>query len=435
MADSIYRMPPEIWASICDCLTVPDIANFRLGCRVFGRIGAPYLVRKITIRMETADFDRFRALANDPALSGHVRSLLYTPNVYRMVGPDVPPAQCHINLLGTRQRALVEAEYNQVCKDQIRIQDSGLESALLTETLPKLTSLRRIVIRCDGWPQPFLCKKPRRHTKEDWRNPRRLIHNNGGVPGRQALTSVLGALTGCDTKLLELKAARVHWRAIGDLSRTCPQLGLFSNLVNLDLQFCVCHFADPSSWQRHPDQDEYCRLREDGVLSGFLASLSGLETLGIGFCAMNTEFRHAVKSPFVPWLKDVVSPGHRWPRLTSLALFGLNIRKAQLLDFLERHGETLRRLELRRTALDTNWAAALTEIRTLLPLKDALVWCCLDNPVSLVNLCWVDSDDEEARRAGKYLSSGGVCPVTDSHSVAGYCLSRLPASAKTISQK
>jgi hypothetical protein len=431
MANSIYRMPPEIWASICDCLILPDIASFRLVCRVFGRIGAPYLVRKIIIRMETDDFDRFRALANDPTLSGHVRSLLYTPNVYRMAGPDAPPPNSRGSHPGIRRSQLVEAEYKEVCKDQIRIQDSGLEPALFTETLPKLANLRRIVIHCDGWPQHSLCTKPRRLIKGDWHNPGKPIHNNGGIPGRRALASVLGALKVCDTKLLELEVGRAHWRAIGDLCRTCPQLDLFSSLVSLTLQLCICHIADPcNNRQRHPDHDEYCRLREDGVLSGFLASLYGLETLVIGFCAIFTEFGHAVSSPFVPWLKDVVPPGHRWPRLASFALFGLNLRKAELLDVLERHSETLRRLELRRTALDTNWAAALLEIRTILPLRDALVWCWLHHPVPIVHRDWVDSDDERACYAGKYLTLGGVCPVTDVRSVAGCCFSEIPASAK-----
>lgn len=437
VARDTYYLPPEVWAGICDRLSLRDIANFRLACHFCGRIGAPYLVREIAIRMEIGDFDRFRTLANDLALSAHVQSLLYTPNVYCLIDAHMPPAPSDTYYQSRARSQGVEAEYKQICEDQIRIQDGGLESVLFSETLPKLTNLRRVVIRCDGWPPVAFCKKHWERTKGGWRNPRKRPHNNGGIPGRRALATVFKALAGCDTRLLVFKAGRVHWRAIEDLSRARPQLDLFSNLSSLTLQFCICHLAAASRGrQRHPDQDQYCRLRENGLLPEFLAALSGLETLAIGFCAMDMDFKRAAASPLMPWLVDVVSPGHSWPCLTSLAFSGFNFTKAQLLDFLQRHSETLRRVEFQVSTLDSNWTATVSEIRAMLPLKDALVWCCLYDPQSLTHQCMENVEEErvEALRAGKHLTYSGVCPVTDSHSVTGYCLRRLSDEAKSVSR-
>ncbi|KAK4156101.1 hypothetical protein C8A00DRAFT_12926 [Chaetomidium leptoderma] len=431
----VNSVPPEIWSEICAYLDHPDASNFRLSCRTLNHVGARFVLREITIRTDSGDFGRLCALAKDAVKSKCIQSLAYLPAVHhpvdinaQSVGPRFPFLPIPMALADGRFDAATRLECDEaqiLRKGQIRIQDNAF--GLLAEVLPNLTGLKSIAVNSSDW-QPIGFKKGQKSLPRVRWCSRRAAHENDGETGRRAFASLLRALEGAGTKLRTLEATRLEWKAIGDLPRTRPHLGLFSNLVDLNLHFCLCPLVSHqgSDASGHPDVVRHCRSREDGLLPNFLASLCSLQHLAISFCYFISRDA-AAASPVVPWLSDVIPPDHHWPRLTSLSLGNLNVTREGFLDVLSRHKDTLRKLELFAVWIDTPWPAVLPEIRAAtLSLKHADVWYMLSDDRGQ----WfagrrsqpadADAQPDELNlgpAVETYLVHGGTCPITDANMI------------------
>jgi hypothetical protein len=410
---------------ICALLGESGASNFRLVCRAFSSIGLPFILREVTIRMNSADFEQLRLLAGDPTKSRHIQSLVYSVGVVHHEGPDVlapwvveqtPLVAVAVSKEWSTTEEQVLVEYNKIREDQHNIQHNSLDYDLLAGVLPNLPCLTSITIDNENWPRAPFRRRSTNNALTLCRVAANLLHPHAGAPGRRVLALLLKALEASNnTNLRALKAGRLAWRCIDNLLQARPRLDhFFSNLTELNLHFCMCRqfvVAGESSPERDDNRDAYYRWRENSALAGFLATLPSLESLAISFCHKNYPFTRGS----IPWIGHVVRPGHHWPRLTTLSLGGMNLAPSQLLQLLADHKDTLRRLELFTVWLkgDDQWPLALAQMRETLSLEDAAIWHSILDNRGQWNL---GSPREEAKELASavrnYLVHGGPCPIT-----------------------
>ncbi|KAK3290418.1 uncharacterized protein B0H64DRAFT_412300 [Chaetomium fimeti] len=409
----LTSLPLELWLTICSFLDLSDAASFRLACRTFGDIGAPAVLRLLIVHATADDDYRLRALASNPAKAKYLQSLIYTPKPVRKHWIGDWPAGHVLSDDGlVRQQAYTK--HQQLRDAHADAQSNPLICDLIPDVLPNLPGLRSVIINCEGWHQ-----SSNRYGARERYTPLTLIHRQFGKPASRVLAVLLEALEDNDTKLETLKAGRLDWRSIGDLPRTPVQLGLFSNLADLNLHFCVCGIHRYRHGER-PDLVEYARQTEAGMLPTFLEALPRLRALSIAFCSMFPNGPGVSEG----WLRDVMRPGHHWPHLTSLSFGGMNLTRSLFMDILARHKDTLRRLELFSVWLDGHWPSTLAEMRKMLTLEDATIWgglCCdegrwriLDHPEPVP-----DGRENVVHAIRRYMLHGDPCPITDRSMLSG----------------
>jgi hypothetical protein len=452
-SDPMRRLPPELWSKVCACLDLRDAGNFRLSCRTLDAIGARFVLRELTVYLDPDAFDRLRTVADDPLKARCIRSLVYAPGAfYPLEHPDVQvthfvPRSYEIPILAKLQ---AHDKYRKTCRDQARILSHDLDYELLAGVLPQLTGLSNFVINCEvGRPE----HKSRRGSSSSsvnwaWCQTTQHPHTQHGKLGRRVLASLLRALDTSATGLSSLKALGLDLESLEDLSWTTTRPNLtpfFATLRNLNLQFCLCNVLrrEPRPGPLSPDHSQskdkhrYTHLLASSrALSNFLSSIPNLSTLAISFC-YGLSASTPIGNLLLPSLEHVLNPGQHWPRLESISLGGLSLRKSLLMDLLESHKAMLRRVELFSVWLDADWPETLQEMRAMLRLEEAAVWTRIycdrgqwhlgrprgDGKVHHLKgeiAPGVRGERENlATAVGRYLVNGGECPVTEGNMVPG----------------
>ncbi|KAK4121488.1 hypothetical protein N657DRAFT_577432 [Parathielavia appendiculata] len=461
----MWRLPPELWLKICAYLDLPDAARLRLGCRTLSAIGAPFVLREVSVSSNSDAFDLLRAVASDPIKAASIRSLVYGPGrFYPLEHPDIKVTNYVPQSSGLISEATLQAldKYKKACRNQALILSHDLDYELFADVLPRLTGLRSFIINCEaGRPEHTTTHKGsssssnRPNSWASWRPPTRHPHPHHGKPGRRALASLLRAIAVDDNSssssgtvtFPSLKALGLSWESLEDLGWATtrrPQLTpFFTGIRNLSLQFCLCGVFRrddaPRPWggpgpgdlhQTPPREDlrRYARLLgSEGALPAFLAAMPSLTSLAISFC----YGLGPTNISLVAGDDDGKGKQQRWPCLESISLGGLNLPRSMLMDFLGSHKATLRRIELFSVGSDGDWPEMLREMRGMLALEDAAVWTRIYNDAGQWHLgrpmasgaakgeAWRGEHVNLATAVARYLVNGGECPVTERNMIPG----------------
>ncbi|KAK4097898.1 hypothetical protein N658DRAFT_546593 [Parathielavia hyrcaniae] len=464
------RLPPELWLKICADLDLPDAASLRLACRTLSSIGAPFVLRELTLCLHSTALALLRAVASDPIKAASIRSLVYVPgSFYPLEHPDIKVSNYVPHSSGLITPATLQTldRYKRACRDQARILSNDLDYELYADVLPQLTALRSFVIDC----APGRPRQQNHHhhhhqststaaathkgsittisnlASRPWYQPTQHPHTHHGKPGRRALASLLRALdnSGSVSSLASIKALGLSWESFDDLAWAAarprrPRLtSFFEGLRSLSLQFCLCGVLRRGNDTRAEGLARYERLMgkggggADGGLAGFLGAVPGLVSLAVGFCYGLGPSEEGGSEDGEGNLKG---KQQRWPRLGSLSLGGLNLPGGLLMEFLGGHRSTLRRLELFSVWTDGDWPEMLQEMRGMLALEDAAVWTKIYSDAGQWHVgrppangivkgkAWRGEPVNLATAVGRYLVNGGECPVTERN--------MIPATSSTV---
>jgi hypothetical protein len=344
-SDPMRRLPPELWSKVCAHLDLRDAGNLRLSCRTLDAMGARFVLRELTVYLDSDAFDRLRAVAADPLKSRCIRSLslVYAPGAfYPLEHPDIQATHFVPRSYGFVTVAELQAhdKYRKICRDQARILSHDMEYELLVAVLPHLTGLRKFVVNCEvGRPEHKARRDSSSSVNWAWCQTAQHPHTQHGKPGRRALASLLRVLETSDTGLPSLKALGLDWESLDDLAWTTTRPALtpfFTALGSLNLQFCLCNILrrDPRAGPigpdhpRSKDMHRYTQLLATaGALSSFLSSIPNLTTLAISFC-YGLSASTPIGNLLLPNLEHVLGQGQDWPRLQSISLGGLSLHKS-----------------------------------------------------------------------------------------------------------
>ncbi|KAL8751840.1 MAG: hypothetical protein Q9184_005929 [Pyrenodesmia sp. 2 TL-2023] len=72
------QLTPELQRMVFAAVDVGDVPNLRLTCKSLGEAGLEYLLPEVELLFTLKSFDRLRPVSEHPALSRHVKSLVYS---------------------------------------------------------------------------------------------------------------------------------------------------------------------------------------------------------------------------------------------------------------------------------------------------------------------------------------------------------------------
>ncbi|KAI0388476.1 hypothetical protein F5Y17DRAFT_206145 [Xylariaceae sp. FL0594] len=376
------RIPTELLYVICSFLSVDDILSFRLVSKLYADVGAAYMLPEVTFHMHHQELERLRQISLHPVLSKHVRSLMYSAEVFhspalswrqfvlehklerernaRLRGPNFSPAR-----LQKWWRKYVDA----VAK-QDAIMSEQYDTAVLSEVLPRFPSLETLTMTAEGRYDDGQCRIRRKTPFASDERPCSIISGDYIRPeGKRHLEALLLANANANANskcaLTTLRAGELHWRFFRQSGKEL--LNMFKPLANLtyiDLGIGV----GPPYDEDEPDWLGNCqRTLAGGALRIILKSMPQLQHLSIEVWAPEIHVRAAR-------LRDIIEPGFRWPHLVKLVLSGIATDRSELLRTLLLHRDTLETLCLSNITLQSSsWWKLLSDIRKNLSLKDACI--------------------------------------------------------------
>ncbi|KAK1753801.1 hypothetical protein QBC47DRAFT_48165 [Echria macrotheca] len=428
MADAVHRLPPEAWANVCAHLDEHDLVNFRCVCKSFAEIGLPFALAELTIFPHQDDFANLRAVANDPNRAKHVRSIIYIPYMletryleraidfgqyvmtwrslaierhqsFKDGRPPTPP------IPDDEELNVKYAHFNSAIEQMRGIIDRGLDAACFSEVLPKFPGLREVWLRSGTGLETSKTFGQRFVKKSPYDNAGYCLRKDYFYPGSglRGIRALMPGLLSCKPRLLRvLRLDSVDW----DFLKELPPPSALAGLVELEIEFALTRpwlsTGNPPFQRR-----EVRGMIKPGLLRDFLSALPNLEALTLRadyYAVMDGHQSSVAIEPTYPWsLNDIVPTGIVWPHLRRFGLATCECSGEELLDFILRHRDTLRSLDLGYIKLDTSWRPFLHAIRDKMRgrLKEAWIWGHMRGPI-------VDGENEYCKLGKPKWSRGRI---------------------------
>ncbi|KAI1452171.1 hypothetical protein F4805DRAFT_45674 [Annulohypoxylon moriforme] len=337
------KLSQETLSHICSFLEKKTLRRFRLVCKRFSDVGAPYICTELWIKMTYNDLQRLFNFSRQSCLAQGLRSLHYAP-----IGLKCPRNRDEINV--PRHRGidwLCNDEMSTLKKnqdEQYEIMERSSDFMCLFYTLTKFPRLRHIF-----W---YFGKENKDHVDPD---------THAGTRHLDVLFGVIKE-TGADIKGLTLQ--NLDWHYFYDLDNDDLKT-LFEPVAKLEwLDITLDNRGSLGNLDIQYEYVFYHTRMENGTLRKCLQTLAKLHTLKVSFTSLSGDW-DAENTP----LNQIVPSDFTWTYLKTLRLAHVTSDRQELMEFLLRHKETLRSLCLRNVTLhNTSWIPLLAEFREKLYL-------------------------------------------------------------------
>lgn len=375
---------------------VGDVPNLRLTCRSLGEVGLEYLLPEVELLFTLKSFDRLRQISEHPALSRHVKSLVYridslgecadeldrldrsipSPRIVRIDSTRYNGAQIHSHVSDRDLRAWRRNEVREsppvptkrqldkmwrkcqtLWHEQQSLRDNEFGRAEIDAIIARLPGLRSIALSnfydiCqeerEGRAQTIAILKDNEEVCAEIIGDEEYLHESG-VP---QLLSLVRAIECNEMGIGSLSFGLVSWRLFEDEEATDLLIRAAKSLKALRMRITM------------DDGEEYrcVELFQGGKPQGFLRSLLKLEVLDVSF----EYYYEAVR---VVDMSSLVG-NTQWAILREVSLNLVRTSQHELVDFFERHVETLRVVKLMRIFLkEGNWPEGFGAMRSTLKLR------------------------------------------------------------------
>ena len=357
-----------------------DIFNFRLVCKQFAMVGAPFSHYNIPFWLVDEDLSMLQGIGNHPEYRHAVRSLTF--NASTTTSHDKVSFEQSVNRY-YRDREDCDCRYREHCyhpfdqlsylrsqyklysalyDEQSQIQKSGRDHKVLIQVFSDLPNIRSLEIQ-------YL--KESDTMRPDASRPRHyLVHSSDEAdPARdaRAVNITLKALSATPTVLESLQIWKLHRQFLAQQPSMLQMMfGHLRRLRRLELSIDLRGDAGGRMRDdRSPDGFEELRSSvKNGGLTAMLRPLTELRTLKL----VLPSYEKSGELPLA--LEDVFPCDCHLPFLNQISLTGLYCSKQGLMGFLSRHRKALRHLNLERIPLQSGkWNDVFQAIRDEMTLE------------------------------------------------------------------
>lgn len=389
-------LSPELWHMVASHLSIQDATQLRLASRFFADVAGAHILPEVTFHIHQDDFARLRGIASSRVLAANVKSVTYFARAYEspVVSFDkfkknhkdrvMLQSRPFLNIPGPQPKPADDLtlwheyeRYERLVAVQDQIQADMADLVCLKEALANFTGLRHATMSSGNlFYEGLALDKP-----SPFRAPIQPPTNWLEPEGVRQLEVMLKALVYNNIKVQSLRAGTFHWIFFDKSSTELERLFQpVLDAVHVELEITLeldenLHDVD--------GQTEKCRRSmEQGMVRDVLARMRRLELLRVGFLC-DLDMDETYKPAF---LRDIMSPSHRWPHLSRLELSAIEGDRHALMQCLRLHKDTLQFLCLQDFDLgETSWEKLLPDIRGTLYLEDAcicgyLTGCVEDGP-------------------------------------------------------
>lgn len=441
-----------------------DIKQLRLVNRVFSIIGAEFLLPEIHLTFQNQSFGRLKTISEHPTFSQHVQRLHYepdsfgeqlmtystwlkssleTPIIRSVVLPDGlredegqrteyvhhrEQNEFKIEEAAGRRRLSKAYElYKEVYSDQMQIrqQQDPYYADMVAQAIARLPKLVGVTLSFAHGVVP--------HSAAFMRAYAETFHLPEGDDGHRSpygvtqLCSVLLGVASAGTKLSSLDCGQVDWKFLKTDERHMDKF----KLAVKHLEYFRILFS--TSYHLHQGLSSGFHLDDPGHISfepercnNFLQNYRVCELVSAAkyLKALSLAF----DEPEATELKYVVGTT-TWASLRFIQLTEICAAEDTLIEFLERHAGTLKKLGLNNILLlegHGDWTSLLPRIRKAVKLDELCAvgnWWA-DDPYQHweIDTCWHNLESMEFLRdppcklgmaVKKYMLNGGNCPLLD----------------------
>ena len=403
----IARLPNEILHQIFSLLRPLQVANIRLACKAFSTIALQYLVAEIHLIFKPTSFDHLRLISEHPVLNQHVHTLFYeadsledvdsmkewkkniiVPDWFNSVDhklmPPPPPdaskrekrayrrhmekvreAPRYIHSARQLKNAYEEYRHFVWCQNYMRQYDYNSE--VIREAMAKLPKLKTIELSL------LCCLRNGRSRKLGNAFAKGLSvaygeQGHGEPCGVAQLRSLLVGASDASLEIETLRCGSVQWRFFAECGIIFNKMKhAVRCLRTLEFYITTRCDEDLDSEELRDEEITLCAgyLEETGRLNDFITSAPQLENLTVHFdCDSPMPSAN---------LSDLV--GHfTWHSLRLASFNMISTTEEELMDFYERHAETLREIRIESINLEHgSWASIFGRIRDTLSLEKATI--------------------------------------------------------------
>lgn len=454
LCSGIEDLPPELYRQVCEQLETRDIAKLRLVSKHSSEVATPYFLPCVHLIFTSESFKKLSDISQHPVISQHVTSILYEADSLEkqdrteweewVYDADYLNRILPVLLLGEHatDEARLEAglagfedskesRHASYTKEQLdrawdRYQVEFEDQKVLRRSRCGIKTLRA-AIAC----LPKLKTFRMTLTEGLYDRSHYLVQALGaGLPdasgkhlelygnGIPQLRAVLLSMHNAGIKLETFACGAVSWRFFECSAKDWTAfVATLSRVRNFKLRLSTGKYIDETG----ADFRECRRLMESGPCADLLSqAYDHLRKLEITLDPIE-------RPNFWLRLTDLVAD-HVWLRLSKVSLSGIETTENELVQFLEKHRATLRKLRLKNVCLTMGeWPHALPRMRSSIQL----VYCLLESVLSskvperefhLGHISWKNeenTDITERCKNGKidaindWFCKGGKCPLTD----------------------
>ncbi|KAK4456826.1 hypothetical protein QBC42DRAFT_280497 [Cladorrhinum samala] len=327
---SLESIPNELLHLICSFMPGSSLKQFRATSRLIGAIADYYALKQFRFWLHADSFDVLRSIAKHPHRSQCIKSLVYMTATLRRHRP----------------RRLTNGQDDADVPEEIIISpDSDFE--LLSEVIPKLTSLEEMVVsnygdRRDTAPIPSAFSAIASPGFRDG-SCTKIRHMRAMIDGIAAAGSSV-----------RLKSIRTGWLSHRDFDPSDPDIETRGTLFHLNPD-TLAHLTTfdvmirTGAWSKVE--------RRNAGLRQILSRMPCLETLSLEFERPSHYFTPTMLEDFIP-------AGQHWPKLKSLHIGRVHTDREPLHDFLLRHKNSLETLSLLDPSFTkTSWGTFLPQVK------------------------------------------------------------------------
>ncbi|EME48572.1 hypothetical protein DOTSEDRAFT_67575 [Dothistroma septosporum NZE10] len=331
--------PDPSHGSVRDSLST--IGNFRLSCKVFEQIGAPFLFTRVATRFSKDGLRKLERLSHWRHLARHVKRFTYlVPYFVKGELSDFDTLQAQLRQGG------VQAVDSLALRDKIREQRTTIalkeDARILKKAIASFTSLQLVqILRVTNREDAMLSEYLRRHEEA-----RRVINLDWSSACSHAARTVGTAL---------LDSSNMEWNrfSLPMLSPTSAQFLKLSgpNSVQMLAERLSCltlHFDD--------SEDLEAKLQDlSDLFRSVFSKAKKMRAIHIGFPS-----HRPINLPLESIFHFV-----QWDDLVAFGVNGWELEDVEIIQFLKRHKGKLRGVRLRDVHLKdgSRWSNVLEAVK------------------------------------------------------------------------
>ncbi|MCJ1433095.1 hypothetical protein MMC27_002454 [Xylographa pallens] len=397
------HLPVEILHMICANLRREDVLSFRLLATLYAGIGAQYMLPAVSIAFLPESFARLKAISEHPVISQHVRTLVYElgrlpeitdfkdykrrTQVRTYNSDDIswpPPAETDERAQRAYNREMKKIvgrpilksskilkkgwdDYLQLHNDVAGLQDTDAEIEVLESAIARFPRLSMIRVQS------------RYQYDETGVVPINAPYNkcfvlpeepdiDSGSCGVKPLEKLLLCATAAGIDLQNLWAGPISCKFfVEDLGSAAPTVGCRRHLRELRMEVGCIDYDCPEFVRTLQLRDRVQSLSNGGVRN-FLTASPDLQFIELLFERLSRT------DTFQGLNLESVFGIHTWGHLERLDLRGIRTSESCLVDFFQRHAETLKCLTMEDFCLadsTSSWESIFEQIPEILDLESA----------------------------------------------------------------
>ncbi|KAI9882908.1 MAG: hypothetical protein M1823_005347 [Watsoniomyces obsoletus] len=317
-----------------------DVASFRLVCRRFAELGAPYQFTRVTTRFSEKGFKRLDGIAESPRIARHVKKFSYMIPCFYLEGKDHVEELFHA--LGGDLNAFDACHFQRKAEEQKTIVTSKDDFRILKKALSAFTSLQHVqILRLQDEPDRLLLD----HLREEYEAASEYVDLQWTPACVHGTTTMSEALVASGSSFTRFSGPMMNPQSVLEVQRAVPQAvsDLARQLTCLELHF-----------------DETINLDErmrslSGMFKEIFTAARGMLAVHLGFPS---------RAPLRLGLEEIFHDV-QWERLRAFGIQAWRLDAEEIIGLVRRHRKTLRGLRLRDVLLKepSRWTTVLDMLR------------------------------------------------------------------------